>query len=139
MSRAPVEAAEVRCTEAEETADALDAWVEESAGDPAQEEGMALAAMLRALAKSLRMACLSDDEKDRADLMEEVESTIGMAAALIEKGSTLETSRDALRTVPPPPGYDPKAAFGISVPAQVARVRLMRIARPKGSSGEGSG
>ena len=111
MMRAPVEAAEVRCTEAEEVADELDAWVEASGGDA--DEGMALSGMLRALAKSLRLACVAGaDDKDRADLMDEVESTLTMALALIQRGSTLQTSRDGLRTIPPPPGYDPKAAFG---------------------------
>jgi hypothetical protein len=136
MMRAPVEAAEVRCTEAEETADELDKWVDASDGGAAQDEGSALAGMLRALAKSLRLACVAGaSDADRADLMDEVESTLTMALALIQRGSTLQTSRDALRTMPPPPGYDPKAAFGEphSTREVVAKIKLLRIAKQGGS------
>jgi len=128
MALTDVGAAEGRCEEAEETADELDAWVETPESAPARDDGYALAGMLRALARSLRLACIAGvSDRDRGDLLEETEHLIAKSLTLMETGSTQGGRRDSLKTLPPPANYE-AAVTGISRTREtLARIRLLRI------------
>ena len=128
MARTDVTAAEGRCEEAEETADELDAWVETPESEPARDDGYALAGMLRALAKSLRLACIAGaSDRDKGDLLEETEHTIAKALTLLETGSTQGGRRDSLKTLPPPANYESSVSGLSETRASLARIRLLRI------------
>ena len=138
MSHDRPDVSDARCQEADETADRLEAWCEDPSSEPHRDDALALAAMLRAIAKSVRLAELAGAEAaDQADLLEELESTISMSAALLRSGSTLGASRGDLRTLPPPPGFNASAAFGTFTRREqqvLAKVRLRRTGRTSGGT-----
>lgn len=138
MSHARPDAADARCDEADETAQRLEAWCDDASSELHREDAAALAAMLRAIAKSLRLAELAGAvAADRSELLEELESTISMSSALLRSGSTLGATRADLRTLPPPPGFSATAAFGSFTRRQqqvLAKVRLRRTGRTSGGT-----
>jgi hypothetical protein len=128
-----VDTAESRCDDAEETADELDAWVLRPESEEARDDGYALAGMLRALAKSLRLACIAGaPDQDRADLVEETETVLATALTLLETGSTQGGRRDSMKTLPPPANYSAKAKETAPPTKEtLARIRLRRIQKAR--------
>jgi DNA integrity scanning protein DisA with diadenylate cyclase activity len=100
---------EYACTEADHTAAKLEHLTRVAVDATIQEDAVALAAMLRALARSVRLALVAgQDEQDIAALGDEIESARLQADDLIARAeqARLDDPASQRPTTPPPPGYD---------------------------------
>jgi hypothetical protein len=97
---------EERCLDAEAWADELEAWARKRPRSPQAAEAPALAGLLRALAKSIRLSLFAEGSADdRGYLLEELESTLAMSRAMasgtspppVQSRSTGERPAAALR------------------------------------------
>lgn len=98
------EQVEDRCLDAEAWADELDLWRPTSADSARLAEAGALAAMLRALVKSIRLSLFAEgDPQDRGYLVEELDATIEMARTFATETGAPVASRAGRRSIVPTP------------------------------------
>jgi hypothetical protein len=98
------------CAEADHSAAKLDHLARVVVNETTREDAVALAAMLRALARSVRLALVAgQDDEDIAALGDEIHSAREQADALIASAEDEVRPQDPASqrpTTPPPPGYD---------------------------------
>lgn len=103
MSSSTNEQVEDRCLDGEAWADELDLWRPKNADSSRVAEAAALAAMLRALVKSIRLSLLAEgDPRDRGYLVEELDATIEMSRAFALETGTPVRRRSHSMVAPPP-------------------------------------
>ena len=113
---------EERCLDAEAWADELALWAGAKPDDPEARDAQAVAAMLRALSKSIRLSLFAEGSPvDRGYLIEELEGAIATARAIamgvrpgrvgrasVGPAPPALTGFSATVTAPPPPGKSPQ-------------------------------
>jgi hypothetical protein len=120
------------CAEADHTAAKLEHLSRVAVDPTTQEDSVALAAMLRALARSVRLALVAgQDDEDIAALGDEIHSARQQADDLVERAerARLDDPASQRPTTPPPPGYDLSSEINRSRTADT--VQMPRVAAKK--------
>lgn len=118
---------------ADESAEKLERVSRCTSSRTVQDDAIALAAMLRALARSVRLAVVAgQDDDDIAALSDEIHAARAQEQRLLELAQ--ETLRDEPAsqrpTSPPPPGYDlAKDLAAPPTPQRLARITVKKITR----------
>jgi hypothetical protein len=98
------------CAEADHSAAKLEHLIRVESDPTTLDDAAALAAMLRALARSVRLALVAgQDDEDIAALGDEIESARQQAEDIIARSELSRASEDPASqrpTTPPPPGYN---------------------------------
>lgn len=121
---------ESACVDADDCAERLDMTALVTKDSTVREDAIALAAMLRALARSVRLAVVAgQDHDDIAALADEVHAARSQAERIISLGGDrLEDPVSQRPTSPPPPGYNLEEELSRGATARLARIRLMKKA-----------
>lgn len=129
---------EYACADADHTAAKLEHLTRVAVDATMQEDAVALAAMLRALARSVRLALVAgQDDQDISALGDEIESARLQADDLIARAEQARLGDPASQrpTTPPPPDYHlaqeiPASTKDASTTTQIARVAVRKVLRP---------
>lgn len=124
---------ESACVDADECAERLDMTALVTRDSTVREDAIALGAMLRALARSVRLAVVAgQDPDDIAALADEVHAARSQADRIIAQGegndAELRQQDPASQrpTSPPPPGYDLETELARGATARLARIKLRK-------------
>ncbi len=122
---------ESACVDADDCAERLDMTALVARDSTVREDAIALGAMLRALARSVRLAVVAGhDPDDIAALADEVHAARSQAERIIALGDGLtEPAIDPASqrpTSPPPPGYNLEEELARGASARLARIKLRR-------------
>jgi hypothetical protein len=120
------------CADADDWAALLEDWGRRRPTDPDAGDAAAISGMLRALVKSVRLSELAEaDAQDREILCEELANVLEMARSLSRANASVAKlpSPGPLggRTLPPPPGFDPKILFANAEPSADVKKALARV------------
>lgn len=120
------------CVDADDWATLLEDWGRTRPTDPDAGDAAAISGMLRALVKSVRLSEVAEaDAEDREVLLEELANVLDMARSLSRANASVAElpSPGPLggRTLPPPPGFDPKILFATAEPSADVKKALARV------------
>lgn len=121
---------ESACVDADDCAERLDMTALLTRDSTVREDAIALGAMLRALARSVRLAVVAGhDAEDIAALADEVHDARIQAERIIALSDCAEPLVDPASqrpTTPPPPGYNLEEELARGATARLARIKLRK-------------